>query len=105
MYNAQPEIKIQRMMNMNLFTRHRLEKEKDGYVVILYMDSHLTEFADELGHLRSERSGDLYQLVQDFVLRKFPDIKVKAVRVVLGSMVLANFPITNLYFREKETDE
>jgi hypothetical protein len=90
---------------MDLFTRHRLEKEKDGYVVVLYMGGNFTEFADELGHLRKERSKDLYEIVQDFILKKFPDIKIKSVRIVLGSMVLANFPITSLHFREIDSKE
>lgn len=90
---------------MDLFTRYRLEKEKDGYVIVLYMDNSLTEFADELGHLRKEKGKDLYERVQEFILKKFPDIKVKSVRIVLGSMVLTNFPITNLHLREIDSNK
>lgn len=89
---------------MDLFTSYRLEKEEKGYVIILYMDGSLTEFADELGHLRKEKEKDVYERVQEFILKRFPDIKVKSVRIVLGSMVLAYFPITNLHLREINSD-
>jgi peptidoglycan DL-endopeptidase LytF len=77
---------------MELFERYRLEKESDGYTVVLYLNKNVTEFSDELGHLKEERRESLYTTVTSYVKDKFPDIKVKTIKVVIGSMLFAVLP-------------
>jgi peptidoglycan DL-endopeptidase LytF len=81
---------------MELFERYRLEKEGDSYTVVLYLNNNSTEFSDELGHLKEEKKKDLYTQVQDYIHKKFPSLKIKTARIVLGSVLLTTIPITGL---------
>lgn len=77
---------------MELFDRHRLEKEGSGYTLVLYLSNHCTEYSDELGHIRNDKKDDLAYSIKDYVDRYFQNISLNSVKVVKGSMIIADIP-------------
>ena len=77
---------------MNLFQGYRLEKGSDGYTVILYLNSCSTEFADELSQFNEKKDGELYTTIKNYININFSNYKITAVKVMLGSLLLASLP-------------
>lgn len=74
---------------MEYFKRYKLEKNRDGYTLILYLDIGLMEFADEFGESREEQARSLDRLIGDYIKEKFPNIKINTVKLMAGSIVVA----------------
>jgi len=77
---------------MNVFQGYKLEKGSDGYTVILYLNSCTTEFADELSDFNKKKDGELYTTIQRYISDNFSNYKVVAVKIMLGTMLLASIP-------------
>jgi hypothetical protein len=82
---------------MSLFNRYRLEKVKDEFIVVLYIDSNHTEFSDELGHLYNDQRENLISLVSNYINQKLPNVNVNLVRIVHGCSVIAVIPSSSLW--------
>lgn len=78
---------------MALFQRHQLEQEGDSYNLILYLDPNMTEFADDLGNKDQAAQEKLESSVKSYIKEKFPNLKVTAAKVMLGSMMVASIPL------------
>ncbi|WP_102028906.1 muramidase family protein [Salirhabdus sp. Marseille-P4669] len=78
-----------------MFQHHRIEQNDNGYTLILYLDEQLTEFAQSFGEksLNDQTETDLKQGVYQYIREKVPNLKVNAVKVVLGSMMIATIPL------------
>ncbi len=77
---------------MAFFNGHKLEQNENGYIVTLYVDEHMTEFADEL--LRGSK-GELDSLgdnIQRYISEKLPDLKIAAIRLMVGTLLVATIP-------------
>lgn len=77
---------------MKLFDRYRLEKEGDEYTLVLYLNPNTTEFSAEPGYVINSEENSIGRSVKSFVRDTFPDIKIKAARVFLGSSLLTVLP-------------
>lgn len=78
---------------MAMFQRHQLEQNGDSYTITLYLDPSLTEFADDLGQNDKGTQEKLTESVRNYVNEKFPNLKVTAAKVMLGSMLVASVPL------------
>lgn len=78
---------------MDIFRDYKLHKEADGYTLILYLTQNQTEFAEEISKYNSSKNKDLNQNIEDYVKLKFPNIKIKLVKVMIGSMLIASFTL------------
>lgn len=87
---------------MALFQRHQLEQEGDTYTLVLYLDPSMTEFADDLGKNANGAQEKLENSVKNYVKEKFPNLKVKAAKVMLGSMMIASIPLGALTAQAEE---
>lgn len=72
------------------FRSYKLEKDDNGYTLILYLDIGLTEFANEFGNDNEEQIGRFDKLINNLIKNKFPDIKINSIKLMAGSMVIAN---------------
>lgn len=79
---------------MDTYTRHTLKKKANGneeYELILYLDDTLTEFSQELGTKSSFRLDLMKQAT--ILLTRYPSIKITAVKVMLGGIVMSTLPV------------
>lgn len=74
---------------MEYFKDYKIQKNKDGYTLILYLDIGLTEFSDEFGKSHEVQAKSLNRLVNNYIRKKFPNIKINTVKLVAGSVVVA----------------
>lgn len=82
---------------MEWLKQYRIDINENGeYELIIYLDEMNTEFADEYGNIIKEKEQDLIEKVQSFIKEKVPDIKLKAVKIVLGGILLSTLPLAGL---------
>ncbi|WNR44864.1 S-layer homology domain-containing protein [Paenibacillus roseipurpureus] len=77
---------------MNIL-RDELKRTKDGYEVIIYLDTQDVEFASESGPNNKEKQG-LTNDIQAYVKKKYPKIRVNVARVMLGGMLVSTIPLS-----------
>lgn len=73
------------------FLGHRIEKESTGYTAVLYLDPRLTEFAGESGEYEKEKN--LREAAFQYLHEKFPELTIKSVKIMLGSLLLTSFSL------------
>lgn len=78
---------------MDFIRSYKLEKNDDGYILILYLDIGLTEFADEFGSSEEEQITSLDKYISELIKNKFPNIKINSVKLIVGTMVVATITL------------
>ncbi len=73
------------------FKYYKLEKNNVGYTFILFLNQS-TEFANEFDHDEIVNKSFVSNLKQ-FIQEKFPDLKVTAIKVVVGTTIISSFAI------------
>ncbi|NLX64825.1 MAG: LysM peptidoglycan-binding domain-containing protein [Clostridiaceae bacterium] len=78
---------------MDLFRSYQLIETKDGYDLILYVDTNMddVEFAEEFGKIDEDNKKRLNDNIIDYIKEKFPDIKINMVKVMAGTVLLSSF--------------
>jgi peptidoglycan DL-endopeptidase LytF len=80
---------------MEFYQKYEIRKsnvQSDEFTLILYLDDYLTEFADELGTVPRARK-DIVTTARKILQKRYPDIKVTMVKVILGGMVVTSIPL------------
>lgn len=80
---------------MEYYQRHELKKinpESDEYAIILYLNDHLTEFANELGTDTKPRE-DILTKTKQLINEKYPNLKITMVKVMVGGMALTSIDL------------
>jgi LysM repeat protein/D-Tyr-tRNAtyr deacylase len=76
---------------MEFVQRHELKANNDySYTLIIHLDEHLSEFSDELGQSPRKRS-ELQTQIGELLKKQFPHVRVSAVKVMAGSLLVASF--------------
>ena len=78
---------------MGRFQGYRLDRTTDGNVIYLYIDPESTEFASEFMSKSKEENADLIQEVMDYINKNLPGIKVAAVKIMVGTLLIATIPL------------
>ena len=86
---------------MDFIKSYKLEKEHDAYTLILYLDIGLTEFGSEFGS-NDEEKNNLNKYISDFIISNFKDIKINSVKIMVGSLVVANITLQGIEGFSKE---
>lgn len=86
------------MSNLEI-RNYQLIKDQDqgNYILIVYLDPQLTEFASEFGN-RSRKVKELHVQISELVKKELPHIKITVAKVMVGSML-----VTTLYLGEGAT--
>ena len=84
-------------MNIN---HYKIVREKDGYSLVIYLDPQLEEFSAELGESVKERR-HLKQQIQDLVKNKFPKLKIKTAKVMVGSILITSISLSPSIFNNR----
>lgn len=82
---------------MDIFSSYRLVKVEDGYDLELFIDNPAmndVEFADEFNRIDPDNRQRLNRNIQDYIQEKFPNIQIRAVRIMVGTLLLTSFVYT-----------
>ncbi|WP_209121663.1 cell wall-binding repeat-containing protein [Alkalihalobacillus sp. BA299] len=82
---------------MDIFTHHELVQGKDGYSIILHLNTNSTEFSRELIDIDKpeEKTGLLDKPIKEYLKSTFPSLKITSVKVVIGTMLVASFTLSD----------
>lgn len=81
---------------MELIKNYRLEEVNEGYNLILYLDSGLTEFSDEFWSNKKEHIQNLDKSIKNFIQNNLTDIKINSIKLMIGTIVVANVSFNEL---------
>lgn len=90
---------------MDIFKDYRLIREDDGYVLLLYLSEMHTELSEEICGGDEERCRELNKDVEKYVKDKFPELKIKLVKVIMGSLLAASFAIGTPHAKAADTTQ
>lgn len=75
---------------MDLFIKHQIIPEHDGYKVILYVNKNATEFAAELNANQKSNTVSMENAVHQYIKEKIPKkALVKTVQIMIGTVLLS----------------
>lgn len=79
---------------MDIFSRSKLIKSNNGYTLVLYVDKHTGEFAEEffsrLGTKRKVLQRDALDYIKGYVDENYKGIKIDTVNIMVGSLLVAS---------------
>lgn len=78
---------------MGMFSGYRIEEDQWGRTLILFLNPSSTEFAEEPGSGSIKNSAGLLEQVRGYINQNLPDLKVSAVKLMVGSVLLATIPL------------
>ncbi|MCK4259851.1 MAG: D-alanyl-D-alanine carboxypeptidase family protein [Halanaerobiales bacterium] len=81
---------------MKWFTGHKIIKDQDGYIVVLFLDQQLSEFSQEFYETQKGKEENLKKGIQEYIAEKLPILKVKTVKIMLGSLLIASLPLSSI---------
>lgn len=79
---------------MDLFQNYRVVQEDGSLHLILYLNKDTTEFSEEFGLPKAVDVESLHKAVNHFVKEKLPDLEVKTVKVMVGSILVTSFALS-----------
>ncbi|MTI70445.1 MAG: LysM peptidoglycan-binding domain-containing protein [Firmicutes bacterium] len=84
---------------MNLILGHKIVKTKEGNIYILFLNQQLNEFAEEfneVGKNNYKLEENLQNQIKKYINKNLPDLKIKTVNIMIGSLLIASIPFANL---------
>lgn len=81
---------------MGFIKDYRLEENNQGYILVLYLDLGLTEFADEFGSKKEDQNHSLDKFIKDFITNNFSDIKINSIKLIIGTVVIATISMQEI---------
>lgn len=79
-------------MGYKRYELKKVDSNSDDYILVVYLNDHLTEIADELGREPTTRK-DFVQNVRKIVKEKYPNLKVSVIKVMIGGMAITSIPL------------
>ena len=83
-------------MGMELFRNYRLVEDSQGFVLEIYLNHDDEEFSAEFLAKIKENALSLEESVKKLIAEKFPNIKINAVKFLIGSMVVGSLALGGL---------
>jgi spore germination protein YaaH/putative cell wall-binding protein len=74
---------------MDFIQSYKFIENDNSVELILYINPNFTEFAVELGEITDQKKVNLHHIVNKYVKEKFPNVAVKSVKVMAGSLLVA----------------
>ncbi len=81
---------------MEAFSHYRLNPTENGYEVILYLNEKNSEFSAELGTKIDKQEQDLEKEAVSYTKKHLPNLKVKVIKIVAGTLLITSFGFINL---------
>lgn len=77
------------------YNQFKLEKEKNEYILVIYLNPNYEEFSNESLVNIKNNILKFDQQIKNLVKEKFPDIKVNCAKLILGTLIVATVPFTS----------
>ena len=90
-------------MGMELFRNYRLVEDSQGFVLEIYLNHDDEEFSAEFLAKIKENALSLEESVKKLIAEKFPNIKINAVKFLIGSMVVGSLALGGLSAHQNMT--
>ncbi|UFU00213.1 LysM peptidoglycan-binding domain-containing protein [Radiobacillus kanasensis] len=74
------------------FQLEKTNPQTDEYTLIVYLDDHLTEFADELGRI-PQRKQNITTTIKQVVKTRYPNVRITMAKVIISGAVITTIPI------------
>ncbi|WP_404331928.1 LysM peptidoglycan-binding domain-containing protein [Mesobacillus maritimus] len=78
---------------INNYELRKINPATDEYTLVVYLDNHLTEFADESGTVPKAKE-NLTTTIKQIIAVRFPTIKITMVKVMISGAVITTIPIS-----------
>ena len=88
---------------MELFRNYRLVEDSQGFVLEIYLNHDDEEFSAEFLAKIKENALSLEESVKKLIAEKFPNIKINAVKFLIGSMVVGSLALGGLSAHQNMT--
>ena len=88
---------------MELFRNYRLVEDSQGFVLEIYLNKDDEEFSAEFLAKIKENALGLEESVKKLIAEKFPNIKINAVKFLIGSMVVGSLALGGLSAHQNMT--
>ena len=75
---------------MSIFAGYRLQETENGYTLLIYLDPK-EEFSQEFNKITNNEN--FYAILKEFINEKFPNLKITAVKVMIGTTLISSFSI------------
>ncbi|CAH2215377.1 D-alanyl-D-alanine carboxypeptidase family protein [Tepidibacter aestuarii] len=82
---------------MQLFAGHRIIKDEDGCIAVLYLDKQLNEFSLEFLEKSQEKSQRFEKSILSYIKKNLPNVKVNKVNIMLGSILITSLTFSSAY--------
>ncbi|WP_156290355.1 LysM peptidoglycan-binding domain-containing protein [Oceanobacillus salinisoli] len=82
--------------------RYELQKSGDDYTLVVYLDSSLAEFSEELGQIPGKRQ-EYTEQMENLARRRFPKIKIKYVKIMIGTMLVSSLYLGDTTFASAQS--
>lgn len=89
---------------MSMFQSYKIIEKNDSTELILFLDPSSTEFASELGEVQNDKKETLQQIVNNYIHSRLPRIKIKTVKIMAGSLLVATLFMDSNNKAEAATD-
>ncbi|WP_176717300.1 LysM peptidoglycan-binding domain-containing protein [Vulcanibacillus modesticaldus] len=78
---------------MRQFEHYELEKDGDEYTLVIYLDNFHQEFSKDLDKRTEITNNNLFKDIKNFIKEKFPNLKIKAVKLMIGATLISAIPL------------
>jgi LysM repeat protein len=85
---------------MDFILKHELLWENDSCTIVIHLDPQTTEFSSELNQRNPLESKSFLELIQSYAVKQFPDLKIKAAKIMIGSALVATVSLSSILATE-----
>lgn len=78
---------------MSWYKDCKLTKARTGYTAVIYLNADDTEFSKEFFENIKNNLPEIDDKIKNLIQEKYPDIKITAVKLVLGAAVVGSIPL------------
>lgn len=78
---------------MRFLHKYGVEQQENGVILTLYVSDFDTEFANEIG---TDITSTHQEAVCDYANKRFPHLKIKAVKIVCGGILIGRCSFTTM---------
>lgn len=79
-------------MIVDIFNYSKLEKNENGYTLIVFANPNVTEFSKELGESEPSSQEELQSQVVKYAKERFPNVAITTVKVMVGTLLVVSIP-------------
>lgn len=80
---------------MNWYKECKLVHDEDAYTLVIYLKQDNVEFSKDFFENPKQDQVELNNKINDLVKHKFPNVKIKAVKLMIGAVIVLSVPFAS----------